>query len=387
MTWNPVMNGLSINFPNALAVDPNDADIAYLAADTHLYMTTNGGMMWGPIDAGLPGNVVTNIAVDGNDPAVLYAAIGASVWRSPDRGTSWHPTGTLPPGSSINDLLIDTLRPATLYLATLNGVLRSADAGGSWQPYSDGLPNAHARSLSLDRDHAALYTATDGGLAVARFVAALRLAATLNATVVVPRGGTTLAATVANDGPDDATRLVVTLASTLDVAARDASITGGTCMTTPAVSCQVDRLDAGQQATLTVDLQTGNTMGTSTLSLMATAAQDVGSGASAEVDLRVVDGPFVTTNVIHVVKHKALVPIACATTRRKVCKGRLGLSSADAKPRTLGRARFGIRRDRTVTVKVPLRRVKLHPGDQVAAELTIRAAGAKATTPVTLQKD
>ncbi len=189
VTWNPIPTGMTINFPSALAVDPTDADIAYLAADSALYKTTAGGMPWTTAGGGLPAGTVSDIAIDPTEPATLYAAVGASVWRSVDRATSFAPTGALPPGTGVTDVMVDPLRPQTLYAATQDGVLRSTDAGGSWQTFSDGLPNRFVRSLSLDRDHAALYAATDGGLAVSRFVAALHVTPTLTAIFVGPGEG------------------------------------------------------------------------------------------------------------------------------------------------------------------------------------------------------
>ncbi len=153
------------------------------------------------------------------------------------------------------------------------------------------------------------------------------------------------------------------------------------------MSCQLDRLDAKQSVTATFDLQAATTTGASMLSLAATAAQDVGSAASGTIGLHVVNGPFVADEVIHVVKKKALVTIVCATTTKKACKGSLRLTSAasGAKPKVLGKAHFAIRRGRTATLKVGLRSVKLAAGEQIAADLTIRAAGASQTSRVTLQ--
>jgi hypothetical protein len=387
VTWNPIPTPTTFNFAYALAVDPTNADTAYLGADTVLYKTTAGGMPWTTAGGGLPASTLRDLAIDPTAPATVYAATGASVWRSADGATSFVPTGALPPGAFVNRLLVDPLRPQTLYAATQDGALRSADAGGSWQAFSDGLPNRFVHSLSLDRDHAALYAATDGGLAVSRFVAALHVTPTLTAAFVGPSGQTTLSALVANDGPDDATRLALSVGTTLDVAVASASIPGGTCTTSPAVVCQLGRLGAKQAVVATFDLQAATTTGAATLTLAATAAQDVGGAASGAIGLRVVDGPFVADEVIRVVKRKALVTVVCATTTKKACKGGLRLTpvASGAKPKVLGKAHFAIRRGRTATLKVRLKGVKLAAGDQLAADLTIRTAGASETSRVTLQ--
>jgi hypothetical protein len=387
MNWTPVPLPASFNFANAVAVDPTDPDVAYLAVDTALYTTTSGGMPWAPAGSGLPSDFIRDLAVDPAEPATVYAALGASVWRSTDHAASWQPTGALPAGAAVTDLLVDPLRSRTLYAATMNGVFRSTDAGASWQPFSDGLPNRLVRSLSIDRDHAALYAATDGGVGVGRFVAALRLTPALGASAVGPGGQTTLAVVVANDGPDDATRVAVAVTPTLDVAVVGGSVSGGTCTPSPAPGCQLARLEAGQQATVTLDLQAGTTTGAALLSLAATAAQDVGGAASATAGLRVVDGAFVASDVIPVVGRKALVPITCATTTGRACRGglRLAPTEGDARPRVLGKARFSVRRGRTVTRKVRLKKVRLAPGEQRPADLTLRAAGSSDVSRVTLE--
>ncbi|MFN8543876.1 MAG: hypothetical protein U0807_06690 [Candidatus Binatia bacterium] len=197
-SWQPVMAGASFNFPRGLAVDPTNADVAYLSTDTHLFATTNGGALWAPAETGLSAGSTGAIAIDPVEPATLYVVSGGSVWRSANQGGSWQPTSALPGGAQAAGLLVDPVSHATVYVPTDQGVLRSTDAGGSWQSLSDGLPNRHVRGLALDRGHAALYAATDGGLAVARFGAFLAgttlPVAKRRATVGITCGGAEAAA-------------------------------------------------------------------------------------------------------------------------------------------------------------------------------------------------
>jgi hypothetical protein len=229
-----------------------------------------------------------------------------------------------------------------------------------------------------------LYAATDGGLGVSRFVSALRVAPSLSAAVVAPGAPATLVVAVTNDGPDEATRLALTAAGTPGIGVASAGVAGGTCTVTPSARCELPRLDPGQTASVTFELQTG-AAGVTIIALAATAAQDVGGNASATIRLRAVDGPYVTEDVVRVVKRKALVPIACAAVTRKVCKGSVRLSSTSGT--VLGRGRLSLRRGRTKTMKVRLKGVQLDPGASTEVDVTLRSAGEDATERIVLRRD
>ena len=158
----------SFNFASAIAVDPTDPNRAYLSTSSGLRRTTDGGQHWAPVAGGLPGGATGVVTIDPASSATVYALASGAVWRSVDGGVGWQPLAALPAGTP-RDVLLDPQRSATLYVATDQGIFRSQDVGASWQPFSDGLPNQRVNDLSIDRDHLALYAATDGGLAVAPF--------------------------------------------------------------------------------------------------------------------------------------------------------------------------------------------------------------------------
>lgn len=80
----------------ALAVHPNDPDIAYVGAwDGGLYKTVNGGQTWREfgLPHGLPKVRIRTIVLAPSDPDVVYVGTAMkhvnSLWRSDDGGNTW----------------------------------------------------------------------------------------------------------------------------------------------------------------------------------------------------------------------------------------------------------------------------------------------------------
>ena len=112
---------------------PTDPDIAYVAAQGHLwghtgergiYKTTDGGRSWTLLSSGLPDDGRTgasDLKMDPNDPEVLYAACWERV-RWPHRFVSGGPNG---------------------------GIFKSTDGGGTWTKLTNGLPEGDTGKIGL----------------------------------------------------------------------------------------------------------------------------------------------------------------------------------------------------------------------------------------------
>lgn len=112
---------------------PTDPDIAYVAAQGHLwghtgergiYKTTDGGRSWTLLSTGLPDDGRTgasDLKMDPNDPEVLYAAFWERV-RMPHRFLSGGPNG---------------------------GIFKSTDGGGTWTKLTNGLPDGDTGKIGL----------------------------------------------------------------------------------------------------------------------------------------------------------------------------------------------------------------------------------------------
>jgi photosystem II stability/assembly factor-like uncharacterized protein len=146
--WRRIDAGLSDGLNSqGLAVDPVDADRAYLVLDNdHLFATRDGGGHWIDEGAELPSDDVRAFAGDPRRPGTLYASLSGAVldglFKSQDGGATW----TLlpiprPPGSTVVDVLAVSPASGTVYaglgvpspLATRHYFLfRSDDGGATW---------------------------------------------------------------------------------------------------------------------------------------------------------------------------------------------------------------------------------------------------------------
>jgi photosystem II stability/assembly factor-like uncharacterized protein len=122
-TWNDIADGLPSDFGFALAVDPADADSAYvipLMADidrvtpegkVRVYETRDAGASWTPRGAGLPSEnaylTVLREAFDwtgeGAELGLYFGATSGAIYGSGDAGESWFTVAeNLPPVHSIS---------------------------------------------------------------------------------------------------------------------------------------------------------------------------------------------------------------------------------------------------------------------------------------------
>ncbi|MGI8919430.1 MAG: Calx-beta domain-containing protein [Pyrinomonadaceae bacterium] len=158
-TWNAVNNGLETQegpiFITALAIDPTNSDIIYVAgpdievggAFKAIYKTTNGGASWSITKHSINPNAYHHsLAIDAANPNIIYAAgnIGASgtVWKSPDNGRFWYLFELgFDARYIVYTLTIDPTNTNVIYVGTeALGVYKSTDGGLNWTAFSDGLP-------------------------------------------------------------------------------------------------------------------------------------------------------------------------------------------------------------------------------------------------------
>ena len=161
-TWSQPHPGLP-NITRALTFDPFDSQILYAGTDTGgspapgIYRSVNGGVTWSLSSAGLSTGVGI-IAADAVSPGVLYAVPANSttppaLYKSVDHGVTWTPGDSGLNMNYVNAVAIDPADSRTLYVGGSSvqpGMAKTLDAAQSWQSLGQvpGVPLAS--SIAID---------------------------------------------------------------------------------------------------------------------------------------------------------------------------------------------------------------------------------------------
>ena len=143
---------------DAIAVDPTNADVAYVGTEGGLSKTTDGGEHWAYLSDILPSQSISSIAVDPVAPNIIYAGTGTNprfgvgIYRSFSSGGTWANLGISQfTGKKVCKIAIDpatagSQTSTTLYASVTGGhshtVWRSTDSGGTWSSIKGPTANA-----------------------------------------------------------------------------------------------------------------------------------------------------------------------------------------------------------------------------------------------------
>ena len=147
-------------FPNvyALAADPNRPGVVYAAQSGGLYRSDNHGRSWALTDRALSG--ARSLAVDPRDSSVY--GVTASGLVNTVRGILWN-AKIAPASESLLSVSADPSSGA-IYLATASGVFRSTDAGVTWQALGGDLEPLLAPGLYVHPKNGRLAASTRTGI-------------------------------------------------------------------------------------------------------------------------------------------------------------------------------------------------------------------------------
>ena len=176
VTWQPIMDSQPVASIGAIAVAPSNPEVIYVGsgeADMRsqisygngMYKSVDGGKSWTHI--GLDDSrQIGKVLVDPQDANVVYvAALGHAygpnkergVFKSTDGGQSWSPVLQKDENTGAIDLAFDPENPQTIYAALWqtrrppwnvypasngpgSGLYKSTDAGAHWTQLTNGLP-------------------------------------------------------------------------------------------------------------------------------------------------------------------------------------------------------------------------------------------------------
>jgi hypothetical protein len=192
-TWLPLLDSQLSLAVGALALDPSNPQTIYVATgEANYYLdsyysvgilkSTNGGASWsrlgqstfgGNLTGNTKGTHIAKVAVDPNNTSHLLVAADSGLWLSTDGGTTWNrQLGSASDGTSaITDLAIDSAtNPSTVYASwgyyggnSANGIYKSTSGGSSFSKLT--LPASASDGTTLGRltlalapsDHNRLY--------------------------------------------------------------------------------------------------------------------------------------------------------------------------------------------------------------------------------------
>ncbi|MGH7725781.1 MAG: hypothetical protein ACREOU_10195 [Candidatus Eiseniibacteriota bacterium] len=160
-SWAPLTDGLSSLSSGALALDPANPDVVYYATGEQHYSidsfygdgvfrSNNGGADWFKVASITEaGSYIARVGIAPDNSDVVYLASSAGFVRTNNGGTTWEVTLSSP-GRWCNDLAVDPVKPGVVYAALYrNGVYRSDDYGTTWTLMSGGMPTAGFERVNL----------------------------------------------------------------------------------------------------------------------------------------------------------------------------------------------------------------------------------------------
>jgi photosystem II stability/assembly factor-like uncharacterized protein len=132
-TWTVANKDL---WADVLAIDPKDSSTIYAGTiGDGLFKSTDAGRTWKAQNTGLPSTDgrtgVWSLAVDPENTQTVYAAANGGLYRSQNGGNAWVQLRNTNLSDPIAVVAVDSLNPQTVYAATRLGVARSDDGGRS----------------------------------------------------------------------------------------------------------------------------------------------------------------------------------------------------------------------------------------------------------------
>lgn len=155
----------------SMAIAPSNNQVMYVADQSTLWSTKDGGTTWTDVTGSLPDRI-TYIAIHAGDPNILWTTHGGytgnHVYQSTDGGSSWSNISAGLPSLPVFSIVQNkqSLSKTHLYVGTDRGVYFK-DGSANWALFNTGLPNVMVTELDIKYDevttnNSILYAATYG---------------------------------------------------------------------------------------------------------------------------------------------------------------------------------------------------------------------------------
>jgi len=160
--WRDVSRGISGSDFSAVALDPGNADTAYISSPEAVYKTADGGMNWKVVFS-VRGteNIINTIAVDAGS---LYAGTDKGLYRSKDKGSEWERIFTSI-GNGERGVLFVTVDPENadaIFIGTGYGLFFSRDGGHEWEKGRNLPAESYVHYIAIDSmDPHVIYAAAE----------------------------------------------------------------------------------------------------------------------------------------------------------------------------------------------------------------------------------
>ena len=158
----------------AIAIAPQNDNIRLMGTTLgRVYLsTTEGATTMNTVTGSIPARYIGRIAIDPVDANIAYVALngfglpnGHHIWKTTNllTGTpTWVASGMGIPDTPVSSFAIDPENPQHLYAGSDIGVFRSTDGGANWIPFSNGLPRVAVFGMAIHPQHRVLRIATHG---------------------------------------------------------------------------------------------------------------------------------------------------------------------------------------------------------------------------------
>jgi photosystem II stability/assembly factor-like uncharacterized protein len=158
----PAVSQTMASTVTAIGIAPSDDNVRVVGLrNGGVFKTTTGANPLTDADAGnaIPNNIVNRIVVDPNNADIAYVALngfglaaGAHIWKTTNLSNAaptWTLAGSGIPDVPVTSMVINPGNSLHLYAGTDIGVFNSIDGGVSWTAYSQGLPRVAVFDMAL----------------------------------------------------------------------------------------------------------------------------------------------------------------------------------------------------------------------------------------------